>query len=107
MLEGTVVSDIIERVNYFKISYFLCINTIKQPFYGWFWDLFLKQTSLIFPKTTQITYLGYFRICFFVEQFPKALVSHLAAAFMLRQSKIPYIFWMLGACGALATRRLG
>lgn len=29
MLEGTVVSDIIERVKYFKMSYYLCINMIK------------------------------------------------------------------------------
>ena len=38
MLEGTDVSDIIETANYFKISYFLCINMIKQPFHGWFWN---------------------------------------------------------------------
>lgn len=79
-----------------------------NPFLGGFGIYFLNKHHWNFHKTTQIIYLQYFRIPFFFKgskQFPKALVSHLAAAVMLRQSKIPYIFWMLGACGALVTRR--
>ena len=74
---------------------------------GGFGIYFLNKHYWYFQKPPKLPTWDISESVFFVEQFPKALVSHLAAAFMLRQSKIPYIFWMLGACGALATRRLG